>query len=377
VKVSQSYTRPVLPLSEDREKQQYTATAQDCVNDLRRLAERDTSKVISRNYYRNNGSFSESVWNRFFGTFHEFKRQAGLVLTRQQHQLEKQVAKHASADHYRQMNSERQGYVGKYLRERKGRWKVAVTLTDLHDKEADPFLVRVFIDALKRIQPDAVCIGGDALDLPEFGKYTIDPREWEPVERIKAYHAFLSQVRKVAPDTQIDHIEGNHEFRLLRHLADSTPAMKAILADLHGFTVSKLLGLDQFEVNYIAAGDLAAYSSKDIAAEVRRNYKIYWDSFLVHHFPEGRSLGLPGMHGHHHKFISWAMSSAIFGAYNWYQMGAGHRRAATYANGEKWSNGFMITHTDTQTRSTVFEYVDVRDHAVVGGKYYHREAGEV
>jgi hypothetical protein len=371
------YKRPLIPLSEDEGKQNYSASAQNCIDDLMRLAEKDPKKVLSRNYYRLNGKYAESVWNRFFGTFEEFKRQAGIKLTRQQHLLEKQIAKQASVDHYRALNAERAGYADKYTRKDKKRWKLAIILCDVHDKEADPFLVRVVTDIAKRTQPDLFCFGGDLFDLPEFGKYGVDPRLWEPVKRIEAAKKIVGGIREASPDSQIDLIEGNHEFRLLRHMADATPALQEVLSKLHGFTIPKLLGLDEFQVNYIAKGDLAAYTSKDISTELSRNYRVYWDSFMVNHFPKGRNMGVPGVNGHHHKLISWPMTSAIYGAYNWYQIGAGHRRSATYCDGEDWSNGFMLAHVDTERRATCFEYVDVRDFACVGGKYYYRQEGEI
>lgn len=370
------FKRPGVPLSEDPGKQNYAATAQDCIDDLQRLAKSDEKRVLSRNFYRLNGSFSESVWNRFFGTFEEFKRQAGIKLTRQQHALEKQIAKQASVDHYRELNAERASYGDKYTRKDKKRYKLAIVLCDVHDEEADPFVLRVVTDTVKRTQPDLFCFGGDLFDLPEFGKYGVDPRLWGPVKRINAAHKIISDIREAAPDAQIDLIEGNHEFRLLRHMADATPALQEVLSELHGFTTQKLLGLDKFQVNYVAKGDLAVYTSKDIVAELSRNYRIYWDSFMVNHFPKGRNMGIPGVNGHHHKFISWPMASAIYGAYNWYQVGAAHRRGATYTDGEDWSSGFMLIHVDTERRSTCFEYVDVRDFACVGGQYYYRQQGE-
>lgn len=373
-----NYVRPEIPFSEDKRKQKYSASAQDCIDDLQRVANLDLEKVVSRNFYRVTGRFSESVWNRFFGTFEEFKRQAGLKLTRQVHNLEKQIAKHASVSHYRQLSHERQNYGELYERKNSKRFKVQLIGTDFHDLEVDPFALRVFIDTAKRIQPDIITLGGDTRDLPEFGKFTIDPRDWNVVGRIKfVIDKIHKPLREACPEAQIDEIEGNHEYRLMRHLADSTPAMKAVLSDLHGMTVRKLLGLDEHEINYIAKGDLAAYTSRDILREVGRNYKIYHGAVLVHHFPEGRALGIPGCCGHHHKFQAWPLTSGVFGAYNFYQLGAMHRRAATYTDGEKWSTGFMIAHIDTETKSTCFEYVDIRDHCVVGGKYYYRLADEV
>jgi hypothetical protein len=364
------------PLSETLIPKVKVGTAQECIDDIRRIAIAHPDIVVSRNYYRVHGKFAESVWSQFFGTFEEFKRQAGLKLTRQQHALERAIAKHASVDHYRAVASEREGYASTYARPTDRRFKSIVIASDLHDEEMDPFFRRVLVDTIKRVQPDAFCIAGDALDLPEFGRFTVDPREWGPVRRIKAYHDFLEQVRAVYQG-QIDHLEGNHEYRLLRHLADETPALRVVLAELHGMTVRQLLGLDKFEVNYIAKADLAAYRERDIVKEVGRNYHIYNDCLLVHHFPEGRNMGMPGVNGHHHKHISWPSFSPVYGAFEWHQLGCGHRRDASYTAGEKWHMGFMIANIDTATRQVNFDYVPVTDFAVVGGQFYHRDATEV
>lgn len=367
---------PSVPMSEDPSRFMADWTAEDCIEELRRVAKIDEDQVVSRNYFRVHSKISESTWNRYFGTFEEFKRQAGLKLTRQQHALERHIAKHASVDHYRKLNEERGNYGDKYLRPSNRRFKTVIIASDLHDEEMDPFFRRVLIDTIRRVQPDAFCIGGDGLDLPEFGKYSVDPREWGPVRRIKVMHQFAGEVREVAPSMQFDWLEGNHEFRLLRHLGDETPALKAVLDELHGFTVRKLLGLDRFEINYIAKADLAAYRERDITKELGRNYHVYYDCLLVHHFPEGRQMGLPGVNGHHHKHISWPSFSPVYGAFEWHQLGCGHKRDASYCAGEKWHMGFMIANIDTWTRQVNFDYVPVTDFAVSGGVFYKREHAE-
>lgn len=364
------------PLSETLIPKVKKASPRECIDDLRRLAQANPTQVISRNYYRVHGTYAESAWSAYFGTFEEFKRQAGLKLTRQQHAMERNVAKHASVDHYRRLNQERQSYAGAYLRDSSGRFKTAVFCSDLHDEEMDPFYRRVLIDTLTRVRPDVFCIVGDGLDLPEFGKYGVDPREWAPVRRIKYMHDFLQEIREQLPDMQIDWIEGNHEYRLLRHLGDQSPALKVVLADLHGMTVRQLLGLDTYEVNYIAKADLAAFTQRDIAKEVGKSYKIYWDSVLAHHFPHARQMGLPGVNGHHHSHVVWSEFNPVYGAFEWHQMGCGHKRDASYCAGEKWHMGFTICNVDTNTRQTNFDYVPVTDFAVSGGKFYYRTPTE-
>lgn len=366
------------PLSETLIPKLSEGTQEQCIENLRAIAIANPEKVISRNFYRVNGLFKESVWNAYFGTFEEFKRQSGITLSRQQHQHERNIAKHASVDHYRAMNIERADYAEKYLRPNSARFKTILVASDLHDTEVDRFWLRVFLDTAKRVQPDVIVLAGDVFDLPEFGKYTVDPREWDAVGRIKfAHDEILAPLRAACPDSQIDFIEGNHDNRLLRQLADATPALRAVLSDLHGFTVGKLLGLDRFQINYIAKADLSAWTKRDIDKELGNNYKVYFDSVLCHHFPHARNMGLPGVNGHHHSHQVWSMFSPTYGAYEWHQLGAGHVRSASYCEGEKWHNGFAIINVDSQTRATNFDYVPVTDFAVSGGKWYQREETEI
>lgn len=365
------------PMSEDSARFMEEWGVEECIAELRRVAEIDPDKIVTRNYFRVHSAISESTWNRYFGTFEEFKRQADIKLSRQQHQLERHIAKHASVDHYRDLNIERQDYADKFLKPNGNRYKTVITASDLHDVEIDQFFLRVFIDTCRRVQPDAIVLDGDIFDLAEFGKYTTDPREWDVVGRIKFVHDnILRPLREACPDAELHFVEGNHEARLLRLLADATPALRAVLSDLHGFTTSKLLGLDEFEINYVAKADLSAFTKKEQNKELANNYMILWDTLMFHHFPHARNMGMPGVNGHHHKHQVWPMFSPMFGAYEWHQLGCGHKRSASYCEGENWHMGFAIIHADTQTKLTNFDYIPVTDMAVSGGKWYQRTEDE-
>lgn len=366
-----------VPMSEDTSKFHEDWTPEDCIDELVRIASIDMEQVVTRNYFRNHSKISESTWNRYFGTFEEFKRQAGIKLSRQQHAHERAIAKHASVDHYRNLNVERMDYAEKYVRENGNRFKTILTCSDLHDIEIDPFFLRVLIDTATRTQPDVIAFVGDVFDLAEFGKYGVDPREWDVVGRIKFVHEHIfAPLRAACPNAQFDFIEGNHEARLVRQLADATPALRSVLADLHGFTVSKLLGLDEFQINYIAKADLAAWTKREQEKELAKNYKIYWDTVICHHFPHARNMGLAGVNGHHHRHQTWSAFNPIHGPYEWHQLGAGHKRSASYCEGEQWNNGFALVNVDTQMKSANFDYISVTDFAVAGGKWYYRNPDE-
>ncbi len=366
------------PLSETLIPKERIGTADQCIADIRAIATANPETALSRNYYRVHGRFAESVWSAFFGTFNEFKRQSGVMLTRQQHAMERNVAKHASVDHYRKLNIERADYAEKYLRPTGKRFQTILICSDLHDELVDPFYLRILIDTAKRVQPDIIVLNGDIWDAAEFGRYTVDPRSFNIASKITFVHkSILQPLREVCPGAQIDWMSGNHEDRLVKHLADATPAMKVLLSDIHGFTVGSLLGLDKYQVNFIAKSDLATYTATNVKSEVAKNYKVYFGCYVTNHFPEGISLGMPGTNGHSHKFKVTPCHNEVFGSYSWIQTGCGHLKDASYCNAEKWDMGFLLAHIDTQEKLVNQEYVPITDFAVVGGKFYYRNPSEI
>jgi len=365
-------TRGKVPLSENQVKIK-TATREECIEDLRALAEKNPDLYLSRNFYRVHSKYSESAWNQHFGTFNQFRRDAGITLSRHAGRLELNIAKHSSLEAYNEMNDEKRHWGEAYLKPCNKRYQTMLVCSDVHDIEADPFWVYLFLRTVKRVQPEKVILNGDIFDLPEFSKYQVDPRDWNVVARIEWVHRFLQDIRNASCDSEIIFVEGNHEFRLLRHLSEATPAVQVILSDLHGWTVPKLLGLDEFEVNYIAPADLGTLTKSDIKAELRKNYYVAYDAFLACHFPEARHKGLPGCNGHHHKHLVWAMNNRTYGAYEWHQYGSGHKQEAGYCDGSKWAMGFGVVHVDTHKNTVQQEYIDTTsDHCVIGGTWYER-----
>ena len=331
---------------------------------------------LTRRKYRELGTYSSDQIEAVFGSFLEAKRTAGLHLTRPQSQLMGQIAKHQAHDKLREFTIDRIDYAEMYRKPTGRRFQTMMAASDLHDTECDSFYRRVFLDSVTRVQPDVIVLNGDIFDLPEFGKYNVDPRDWDVIGRIAWVHKFLNDIREAAPDTEIVFIEGNHEARLLRHLAEQSPALQTILSDLHGFTVPSLLGLDKFEVRYVGRADLGAFTKGDLNREIEKNHEVFFDCVLAHHFPHGRDRGVPGFNGHHHKFEVRTFMSHVFGSSIWLQLGCGHRREASYCEADKWNMGFLIAHIDSERQRSSFNYVPVGDFAEVGGKFYVRAADE-
>ena len=339
----------------------------------------DSIKIITRTQYRKYGAYSEWAWRKSFGNFQEFRRQAGLIPRRELIQVCNQISKHASVDHLKKLNKERKEWGKRYVRKNRARFQTLLGAADFHDINTDPFVLRVFLETAYRAQPDIICFAGDIYDHSEFGKFNVDPRLWNPVERMQFVNAnILGEVRQRCKKTQIDIIEGNHERRLLKHLTNNSPATKVFLSDWLNLTIKDLLKLDELQINYIAEADLTAWTKRNETEELAKNFKIYYDCLVVHHYSnQGRAMGYPGFSGHNHKHELWHGYSPIFGSYEWHQLGCCCRRDVNYTEGLKWSNGFILAHIDTKDKLVNFEYIPITNHAAVGGKFYYRKNNEV
>jgi predicted phosphodiesterase len=346
------------------------------LDDMLLVSEKVGQTLITRDQYRSHGKFSDYDVQKNFGSFRAARRAAGLEPTRGSQLQLNAVGRHSDLDAYRQMNIEKADYAQKYVKPKGTRFQTMLVASDIHDELCDPFWRRIFIDTVLRTQPDTVILGGDIFDLAEFGRYSVDPRDWDIVSKIRWVHAFLSDIRNAAADTEIVFIEGNHEHRLLRYLTDNAPTLKVVLSDLHGWTVPKLLGLDKYEVRYVARADLGTFNQSNVVKEISKNYEVFHNCFLVDHFPSGKEKGLPGVNGHHHSHLVNTLYSHNYGSYEWHQLGCGHRRQAEYCAGEKWNMGFATVHVDTHNQLPLIDYHFIGDFANIHGKYYLRGENE-
>lgn len=339
----------------------------------------DVNGSITRNTWEDHTGIPRSVIEKHFGTFTQLKSSAKLIPSKTQRKLTNSIAKHEGNSEIKAISEERKNWGEKYLKPNNSRYKTCIIFTDVHDKLCDAFALRVLLDTIKRADSlDNIIIGGDLFDAPEFGRYFVDPREWDASGRIKFVHdKVLSPIREAAPNVQIDLIEGNHDERILKHLIDNSPALMDVLNAIHGMKVSDIFGLDKFEINYIAKGDLHTWTASESRKEMAKNNKIYYDSFIVDHYPQTRNkMGIPGVNGHHHKYMAYSHYNHTYGSYLWHQLGSFHVRDASYADGQPWNTGFMLAHVDIKTKQTNWEYINITDFAVVGGKYYQRKKGE-
>jgi hypothetical protein len=148
-------------------------------------------------------------------------------------------------------------------------------------------------------RPDHICMVGDGMDLPQFGKYMQEASAAEGFNAgLEDMHAFLAALRGVSP---VDYIEGNHDLRMstwaLTNARQSYGIKRA--KDPHGswptMTVPFLLSLDELDVNYVT-GYPAGYVDYGPRLRAVHGAKVKETGI---HADEGRARCV--VHGHTHR----------------------------------------------------------------------------
>ena len=364
-------------LSENILKYDPFASTEDLIQDLRRVQDENPDLFVTRSKYRKLGTYSDSTWDQKFGTFKEFRRQARLELSRGQHSLEQQIAKHSSLDARRGfMETEVLPWNGKYEKDHDGRWHTMIVASDFHDKETDPFALEVFLETCKRVRPSIICLAGDIFDAYEFSRFDKDPRQWDAAGRMAWVRDNLfAPLRLACPNAQIDLLAGNHCNHLLRHMAERTPELKTILSDFMGLTFADLLGLKQFEINLVCQHDLSVFKAADVRAEMGKNRKTYFKCVTVDHYPDTKfNFGTNWIAGHTHKPSLSTHCNEVLGSVWGVTLGCMAKVDNSYTDKNRNQNGFTLVHVDTTTKSAIVEPIIFSDTAcVVGGVRYNRK----
>jgi len=364
-------------LSERSKKYDPHATKEDIILDIRRVQLDHPNKTVSRDFYRVYGKYSDSTWNRHFGTWQEARRQAGVELNRFQHSLERDIAKHAHLDIYRQFQKDEiEPWIGRFITPDNGeRVKKVMVCSDLHDKNLDPFCWSVFLDTAARVKPDIVVLAGDVFDQSEFSKFDQDPRNFS----IKESFDFVKQkIFKPLRATVGDSCEiymsiGNHDWRILKYLANKTPNLKVLLSDVLGLTLADLFGLPEYKINLVSKLDLAAFSPAESRTEIKNNFLVLYDCLVIDHHGVG-TFGMSGCSGHTHRTKMDSSANLLRGPIHWVTMGALSKIDFDYQERlNKSHQSFLIWHVDTKTKQCQPEHCIFTDDMIcVAGKYHMR-----
>lgn len=270
-------------------------------------------------------------------------------------------------------------WVGKFDRKKKGDLLVLVA-SDFHAQFTDKFAMRVLLDTAARMQPDVIALNGDVLDLYDLSRYGKDPTAGRNVQGEINFvkEAIFEPLRAAAPNAQIDLIEGNHEWRLIKYLMEQAPG----LAGLECLEFGTLLDLDKYEINLVAR---KAFRRTAVKSRVRfENFTIYGDGalLLTHGSCTGQNpakselerWGHNGVSGHIHRPFLHTGGNGLTGTKTWYVTGCMARTSLSRMYMETpagWQNGFAFAQTHksfTQITPVTFQ----GNWANVAGKAYFK-----
>lgn len=366
-------------LSEREKKFDPNATKSDIVADLRSVAKRNPDKFISRNFYRVSGKFSEKTWSQFFGTMEEFRSEAGLQLNRHQRKLEKDIAKHAALDQFSTFYREEvEPWVNKYEKPvTPSGIKKIIVASDFHDVDTDLFCLSVFIKTCEREQPDIIVLNGDIFDLYEFSRFDKDPRKTNLRKRFEFVRDYIFRpLRTVCPTAQIDLTIGNHEQRVLKHLSSRSPEM-FVLMELTGISLAQLLMLDEFQISLISKMDLSAYSAPEIREELKKNFKVYYNTVTMNHTGD-EDFGMCTVSGHVHTPALKTRVLQKAGSVWWVTLGCMCKIDADYTQTKtNWQHSFCIIYVDPIAEKATLNHVMFNDDFCnVNGFFYYRKTEE-
>lgn len=153
-----------------------------------------------------------------------------------------------------------------------GKQEMVVYIPDPHFPYEDPKALSLILKFVKRYRQwiSTIIWGGDILDLRELSHFTdLETKPESLSEALQRAGDWLYQFRQAAPNANILYLEGNHEKRLRRILAQNLPA----LYGLHAYgsvtkwpliSIPNLLNLEKMRIRYIDGYPDEIYYYKDV-----------------------------------------------------------------------------------------------------------------
>lgn len=122
----------------------------------------------------------------------------------------------------------------------------ALFLTDVHIPYHDKRAYELALKVARSEKITEVVLNGDFLDMYGVNGHGIDPRlKVDAEDEIKQGQKELERLKKMFPRAKFVFLQGNHEHRLERYMADKAPALVDMI------TTPKALNLKQLGIKYI------------------------------------------------------------------------------------------------------------------------------
>lgn len=348
------------------------------IKDVKKVAKSLGLTKVTKGKYRKTGKYPDDVGG-CFASWGELMMAAGMTPTSEEKAIAKFRTKSAETKLINEwVDREIMPYHRKHYRAPKKKGITQVIMgSDMHGKFIDPFALRVFLSTIERRKPDYIVLLGDIYNFAAFSRFPERPSEtniFEELDFVK--QEIFTPIKKASPGSKIILVSGNHLWRMWKALARECPQMMDLL-DYNGIGIADLLGLDEFEIDFVAKLDFPTGDRRKGNSKQHKNHiKMFDDLFTFVHIPKA-NLGTHSASGHtHHALMS--TSGDAHGVYVHQTLACMCRLDLEYVEGLDTSNGgFGGVHIDIPNRSVYQEPITWTDNlAVIDGEVYRRQEGE-
>lgn len=250
--------------------------------------------------------------------------------------------------------------------------KVALNIPDCHvpwhDQKAWEIMLLVATDQNKLLPITQINIMGDFADFYWFSLHDKLPSAMSVKETLKdeIYQCIkkLEELRKLFPDAEINFVEGNHEFRMVRYIVKKCPELYEL------FTLPELLQFDRLSINYIPFGRHQLHRVLDTDLYMRHqpfNGGKNCASSTAH------NKGISLLFGHTHRKQSYTFKRAdgksvtcISGGW----LGDVKAPVFDYVDSENWAQSFSFVFSHGKGDWHIHE-IDIKNHKAVYNGYIY------
>ena len=211
-----------------------------------------------------------------------------------------------------------------------------LVLSDIHVPFHDPDALRIAIEYGIAEKPDAVLLNGDTLDFYACSDHEKDPRKVDWMGEIEAGRQLLRMMRTAFPNVPIYFKEGNHEYRLQRHLMKYSQ----ILLGMPEFEIPTLMKFGEYGIGHVSnktniyAGKLNIVHGDEYRGGGGIN-PARWLSLRT---------GEPTVCGHFHRTSSHMDRTIRHDIRGWWSTGCLCELTPDYLPYNQWNHGFAMVH---------------------------------
>lgn len=176
----------------------------------------------------------------------------------------------------------------------------------------DPYAMDIVAQVTKDVQPDRIIIMGDMLDLPLVSRWEADSNQFVDTMQMSldGLRRWLAQLRADNPNSEIVHLEGNHEIRLRNYMLKNAPALfglKRKEADRYPMlSFPDMMGLEELDIEYRSGYPANRYRINDRLAAIHGK-EASRSTAMKYAYDEDESV----IFGHVHRIESFTRTSKM------------------------------------------------------------------